>query len=298
MILNGKYTEYRSFIVNRLLKLFPAYWVVLALCVYFSPPKLAALPPLWWAFYTLSNTFMLGSHFTSAIVEQAGQLTWLPFSTPLNGQEMSWKYLYIGPVWSLSVELLFYLIAPFVVTRAHFRYKMAAMLAVSAGACAFLLSRNAWTVPWSYNFLLPNLVFFMLGACAYRFYVSGAFQRVYSVPAACCALLLQTLYVVGYQFVPNDVNVQLVNINIDKVALGVLLFSTTIPLVFELARRSKIDRFLGDLSYPVYVSHFLFIGYFPYWRELHPLVGTLVLSVALDLLVIKTIDRYRARLVK
>ena len=100
MILNGKYHSYSSFVINRALKLFPAYWVVLILCVIYSESKLTGLSLGWYLYYLISNIFILGSHFTSAIIEQTDGLMILPFGSTITLQEMTWKYLYFVPVWS------------------------------------------------------------------------------------------------------------------------------------------------------------------------------------------------------
>jgi peptidoglycan/LPS O-acetylase OafA/YrhL len=42
-------------------------------------------------------------------------------------------------------------------------------------------------------------------------------------------------------------------------------FALSIPFVFAITKTSQIDRFLGDLSYPIYVSHLLVIGAFAYY---------------------------------
>lgn len=39
-----------------------------------------------------------------------------------------------------------------------------------------------------------------------------------------------------------------------------LVFSLAIPVIFRLTSKSKTDKFLGDLSYPIYIIHFLIIA--------------------------------------
>jgi len=34
-----------------------------------------------------------------------------------------------------------------------------------------------------------------------------------------------------------------------------LLLAFAIPKIFEMTKNSKIDRFIGDLSYPIYILH-------------------------------------------
>lgn len=222
----------------------------------------------------------------------------LPFGDTILAHEMTWKYLYIGPVWSLSVEFLFYLTAPFLLTRPHFGKKMGAIFFISTSAYAFLISKNSWTIPWSYNLFCPSFYLFGLGAISWRLYNTSISKIVINKNLGFIAFLLTLIYVVAYQYVPTQINLKLVSIILDPVSTGIILFTSSIPFIFELTKRSKIDSFFGDLSYPIYISHFFIIYYFPYLKHWHPLVGTIILSLILNLCLIKNTDKLRARLVR
>ena len=74
-----------------------------------------------------------------------------------------------------------------------------------------------------------------------------------------------------------------------------------LPLAFQLTKRSRIDRYLGELSYPIYLSHLLVISVALYsgWTgtRLALLIVVLVLgaSIALHEVVQRPVDRLRAR---
>jgi peptidoglycan/LPS O-acetylase OafA/YrhL len=93
MIVNGKYANYSSFIINRGLKLFPSYWVVLVLCYIYSENKISGLDGCWKVYCFIFNVFMIGSHLTSAIVERAGNLGLLPFGEVISSSELTWMFL-------------------------------------------------------------------------------------------------------------------------------------------------------------------------------------------------------------
>lgn len=298
MILNGKYSSYLSFVINRALKLFPAYWIVLILCVIYSESKITGLSLWWTLYYLMSNILMLGSHFTSVIIEQPGGLTILPFGSIITAQQMTWKHLYIGPVWSLSVEIIFYLLAPFLLTRRWFKYKMLSMLLISILAYLFLSNNKSWFVPWNYNFFAPNLFLFMLGALAWRFYVSATFGGLNNKVAGYFSLALLASYILGYQYLPSQLGLGLLDVTLDPAAIGVILFTLCIPFVFAVLKNNKVDNFFGNLSYPIYISHFFVIFYFPYFKYVHPIIFTILLSLIIEIFVIKSIDRYRIKLVK
>jgi len=78
-----------------------------------------------------------------------------------------------------------------------------------------------------------------------------------------------------------------------------------IPFIFELSKRSKLDRFTGELSYPMYISHLLMLDISE--RILHKysidnkylsLLGavlTIVFAIVLVLLVSKRLESFRAK---
>jgi len=196
----------------------------------------------------------------------------------------------------LSVEIVFYFLAPFLLAHGYFKRKMLLMFVVSFVVNFFLVMHHAWRPPWNYNFLLPVLYLFMLGALGWRLYHSTLFKTYYHWSMGVGALLLLGGYIVGYQFMPKQINLYLRNVEL--ASLGIILFATAIPFVFEFSKSNKIDRFFGDLSYPLYIGHFFIIHYFPYWKQWNPLIGSIILAIILDVCVIKTIDRYRERLVR
>lgn len=299
LILNGKYASYASFIINRFLKLFPAYWIVLMLCVLYGPRiNFQALSLPLSIYYLFSNLFIIGSNLTAVFVEQAGHLTVSALNIPLEIQHKAPDYLYLPIIWSLSVEIVFYFLAPFLLAHGYFKRKMLLMFGVSFLVNFFLVMHHAWRPPWNYNFLLPNLYLFMFGALGWKLYSSSAFKKIYDWKIGCGALLLLLAYIVSYQFMPKQISLYLISRKVELASLGIILFAIVIPFVFEFSKSNKIDRFFGDLSYPLYIGHFFIIHYFPYWRQWNPLIGSMILAIILDVCVIKTIDRYRERLVK
>lgn len=74
------------------------------------------------------------------------------------------------------------------------------------------------------------------------------------------------------------------------------------PFLFNLTRRSRLDNMLGQLSYPVYLSHILVLeiltrtGVGRLDKGLVAAVLTLALSVALYLFVDRPIERIRTRI--
>lgn len=42
----------------------------------------------------------------------------------------------------------------------------------------------------------------------------------------------------------------------------IILFAFSVPVIFNATKSNKIDRFIGELSYPVYIVHFPIIRFF------------------------------------
>ena len=84
-----------------------------------------------------------------------------------------------------------------------------------------------------------------------------------------------------------------------------LLLIFLMPAAFSYTSNIKIDRYLGDLSYPVYIVHYAVVWFWvlvrerlfdtPYVSVLHLglLVLTLALAVALFHFVIKPMEKFR-----
>jgi peptidoglycan/LPS O-acetylase OafA/YrhL len=75
--------------------------------------------------------------------------------------------------------------------------------------------------------------------------------------------------------------------------------AVALPFVFNAFKDIHADRWLGDLSYPIYLTHLIVVGFvltfevpMAMWAAL---AATLALSISLLLLVDEPIDRWRQR---
>jgi peptidoglycan/LPS O-acetylase OafA/YrhL len=87
-----------------------------------------------------------------------------------------------------------------------------------------------------------------------------------------------------------------------KQAVLFILEVFAIPFIFILTKNYKFDRFLGNLSFPIYLSQTLILKItiaksFPKIISLGftTLVLTIGLSILLDMLIAKPIEKYRQR---
>ena len=75
--------------------------------------------------------------------------------------------------------------------------------------------------------------------------------------------------------------------------------TVTVPWIFNAFKDNRWDRWIGDLSYPVYLSQLIVIGLvltfnppFPIWMAIG---GTFAISIAIMLLIERPVDRWRQK---
>jgi peptidoglycan/LPS O-acetylase OafA/YrhL len=313
LVLNEKYrpesSSYSLFISNRFLRLFPAYSAVLLLTlllalVVSSVSRSADLPfVIAWHSLTSIDWFSAALLIGSQIV-MWGQDLYL-FFTLKHGALSFWPDFHTAPqplypllvipqAWTLGLEFSFYLIAPFVVRRS-----VAAIMIVFTTSLGVRLCLQFWFGyqgdPWSYRFFPSELAVFLIGALAYRVYklptigFDGRSYRLFAIAILCLAAVLL-------------INRWHGGSRIASVAFWALAVGA-IPFLFRTTMDKTIDRYLGELSYPIYICHFLVIWFLDavttfgssVTRGSSIIVMTLIVSAALYQAIDRPVDAWRHR---
>ncbi|MGF9562913.1 acyltransferase [Neorhizobium sp. BT27B] len=306
--LNKKYAATRlgrlHFYWNRAIRLYPMYWAWLIITVLLYLTVATAIEyqkvvidgsreaAMFWSEHAnaaSSGTLLLAalgnitglfidSFLALDLARETGQL--IPRSA-----DGAWAmgFIFIGQYWTIGVEIVFYLVAPWVVTRPLLS---AVILALSA--TGYLGRAWLWLV-WYLGLPLAlehlrapdHLWFFMLGsllAGAYMEITSSDRRPRISFGLMVCAFggvaifgdtLFPTADFPWWQFV------------------GLTL---TIPILFSLTSGGKVDGFIGDLSYPVYIVHFQVIQMLGTYFQPSGLLFA-VASVAIAVPMVLLIDR-------
>ncbi|HEX4507609.1 MAG TPA: acyltransferase family protein [Alphaproteobacteria bacterium] len=239
LIFNEKYAALPSgrerFYINRLLRIYPSYYVALIATLavvgvghtVFGGNHFDPMPR--WAAAVFANLFIFGQELLPAPDPQNAQLELVP------------------QAWSLSVELCFYILAPFIVTRST--RSLTAAFFVFAGFR--LAMAHLWDVPlmpWRYYLLPSDIVFFLIGSVSYRAYAlfrSSQYFPWLGVPAA-AILLAYMLFLPLWKAADID----------GPRSWGFFLaVAGATPFLFHLTRNSRLDRAIGNLSYPFYAIH-------------------------------------------
>lgn len=161
--------------------------------------------------------------------------------------------LYFVPqAWTLGIELVVYLLAPWLFSRSP--WIIAAVTAASLVARAVGYQSGLCGDPWDHRFFPFELALFGAGALAFRL-APPKFRRSKLVGATGAFLIAMAL--ASYQFLPTT-QVGFSGFRFNQAALLVLVVVFIAPL-FELSTTLSWDRRLGELSYPIYLGHLLVI---------------------------------------
>lgn len=277
LVLRTKYrTDVGRFYTARLTRLLPMYWLVLltslGLCIglylvfqksYGLVHGFGMVPSVWlYPVALVANAFLVGSDvillYEGVARVSAEQLLALPAA------------------WSLSTELLFYSIAPFLLNRRVAVIATVFALLLAVRVAIWIPAGGEWTV-WNYYFSISSLHLFLLGSLAYLAYehLSGVawFAKSTQVVgtlalAAVAALIL--FYKASGLFGFQDYRYY-------------LLFAASLPFIFARFRESSWDRAWGEYSYPLYLTHGLVLTFYRPLYRLIPnefrIYGVLVLSL-------------------
>ena len=302
---NGRFLFY----TNRAARIYILYWAVLVISIVVALvtkwlthdfPSYWGSPPRGLLPYTL---------FTNAWIFGSSWAYWLGFASPpyvtiddgslyftmdyTSSQYPVWRTMILGPAWTLDLELCFYLLAPLLLSL-RLRY----ILAIVATS---LLARFSWYAmghdadPWNYRFFPFEIGLFMLGAAAYRVSRMLAWQPSPTILKIVFAALVGSILGYGMLGLPHGSFNSFVYL---------FIFAALIPYVFNLTRSWRFDRFLADMSFPLYLAHWpvgsisiyirdRFLLPAPEYRGLIPAIASIAAAALLVIFVERPVERWR-----
>lgn len=271
LIINEKYAKknkgYSLFLTNRLLRLLPIYWAILAIStllsflMYFlkdNPLLLhqffkSSLDPFSLFFLIFTNLLILGQDIVLFLGLDIVNKS-LVFTSDFSKFDIAaHNFLIIPQAWTISLELLFYLIAPFLV-----RLKLAILFLIvfTSTLLRFVIYKNGFDFdPWTYRFFPLEIAFFVFGIIAYNLYNKyypksindRKLELIYGM-----ILILILILTLAFQYLPIDYSV--------KKWFYYLVIMFSVPCIFDFTKKITTDRLIGELSYPIYLSHILIIS--------------------------------------
>lgn len=272
-----------AFYKSRILRIFPTYFICLCLLIMVSPQwisRITSANPYNLAIILFNNIFIVSQDFLRFI--NMGNMTVLPQS------------------WTLSIELMFYFIAPFILTR-----NIAWLIIIFTISMTIRLILNQYQLnqhDWLYGFFPNEIAIFLLGAMGYRFYEKFLSQIHHSNILSLLGAILSSYLIYFYLFKWNQIhgggwgNTHGVGV-LYGYWIALFLTAITLPFLFALSKHSKIDRYIGELSYPIYLVHFTIIVYI---RDKIPseYQSTVILltTIVLSIIILHTIEMPMAKL--
>ena len=341
LILTTKYTvdhpnRFWLFISNRFLRIYPCYYVVLLLSLAFyaaasfylhhPADRLVLWQTAWrhghiWGlfFVSLCQLTVIGMDAVCVFVYNLAQgihlpgpdtaaasVAWLPTAgADPSGTVPAWRFMFVPQSWSISIELLFYLVVPWLISwRTRNLVILAGLSLVSYFAsCLFVYPALADLL--GYFFLPFHLFLFILGMLACRHSADFLARVTQPFKIAMVAALFGGL--AFSQFLPTE-TWKLLPVE-PRSFICIVLVALSLPILFDWTKSSRFQKWIGDLSYPVYICHILvkwvLLGLMgvskkgvtspPGWGLL---LGSIALAALLLWLVDYPIDRWRQRRVK
>ncbi|MBW7845363.1 MAG: acyltransferase [Bacteroidia bacterium] len=307
LVLTDKYETtswkgYKVFITNRLLKLYPVYWFTIAMILtlgavalltnkstyifnyYIVHKDLLTLPN--FIYFIFTNIFIVGQDVLFFIGFEKGTYFFQPDYS--NAKISLHRFLFMKQAWTISLEIYFYLLVPFLN-----KFKNSAIILIICALFAmrfYTYSNGYFDTPWSYQFFPFELGFFLIGLLMHRWYKAN--KSSISQNVSFVTLFLIITYTFIFQYLGSD--------SLLQKYIYLFLFACSIPFIFAATKSNKIDRLIGETSYPIYIIHG-FIGLIIV--VLAPNIGnnsgilnlsiSFVFAILFNQIVFKYIERYR-----
>lgn len=199
----------------------------------------------------------------------------------------AYKLLIVPQAWTIGVELLFYLTVPFLVKRRNIT--LIAIVVTSIVLRFYMAKKGFGHDPWNYRFFPFEIGLFILGGLGYRAYARIQYLRnINYISAAILVCVIISLF--AFQFLPIGGNIK--RLFSFYIAIGI-----SIPFIFHASRKSKYDRVIGELSYPVYITHHIiatcsYLFFEKFTLELHERQLFCIPIIFLSLLTSFLINKY------
>jgi peptidoglycan/LPS O-acetylase OafA/YrhL len=227
-LIHGHYNAPRhigSFYVDRALRIFPQYLFYMGAA-------------LLWQLATGTTTLFL-THSPTA-TDLLNNFTVIPLNFFMfNGSD---AYTLVPPAWSLGAELQFYILAPVMLIWP----RIGAVLAAASLLVQLLAMHAVLNTDWyGYRLLAGVLWFFAAGMLMFHLRPKAVAAAALIAPAAALVLYaylrVRHLNVISYN---------------TEVLAG---WAAGVPLVLWLGRRrgGRLDHLAGDVSYGMFLNHFL-----------------------------------------
>lgn len=256
------YPSIRRFYINRYLRIYPIYFTValLSLLAFTFALAIGKNVNFFKVYLNSTLTANLLLIFSNATIFLQDWVMFLGiqnneliFTTDFRKSDVVlYPALILPQAWTLGVELTFYLVAPFILTKKRF---LLILLTLSIALRFYLiyigLGEND---PWTYRFFPTELALFLLGSLAHqvlRPYYQKKIPETHIKKYANISTYTLILITLLYWLIPVNEAI--------KTIIFFSIFLIFMPLTFIFQSNHDFDKWIGNLSYPIYICHILII---------------------------------------
>lgn len=194
-------------------------------------------------------------------------------------REAMWSRSIDGIIWTLDIEVKFYLVAALMagLFRARSMWVFVAPLVVAALMFGLMSPGEGWLMisPWVYKMALglshaaPYVIFMFIGTVFHYLHVQAIRSEVAMFLAA--GLFLLSFTMMGHGVAPRSVQAQIWSYGFAVVCFAA---AASFPALFV---GNRVTNFLANISYPLYVVHgisgyvtlhFMIVAGWPAWLAL------------------------------
>ena len=298
MIINN-YKNNIAFFKSRYLRLFPVYFICLIIAYYLGDGETAhnqklfnndQVPLITHLFLSFTNIFIFFQDLVMFISVKGGEFFFT--SNFKSSDPPLYHFLFIPQAWTLGIELSFYMLAPLMIKKKNIKLIIFLIL-LSLTLRLLLIFFDFKGDPWTYRFFPSELALFLLGSLSY--YIFSDLNIRMSKIKIYLIYILIIVFTFCYSFIGLP-------------GRSIIYFSLVVSslwFIFQETKNSKIDKFLGELSYPVYCSHLLINSYIfnkinfisnndlIFFTSFAKLFIIIIISAIIYFLIQIPVDRYR-----
>lgn len=259
---------YFNFYISRFLRIFPLYWLCAVLTfIFFDTLNISGYNPKEIAIFLLNNALIVGQDilrlFSYDFMEKSFSLlpAYAENMTYIQSQQITFGNSYftiMGQSWTLAVEIWFYFVAPFVLFRSNI-ILVGVITASMVGR--FIFAYYGYTHHTFLDGIILNEIgIFLCGALSARFYKhfleNHKSDNLKKVGFFVLPIMIAYYCYIWRAFPGGAWGQGMFNVPYkywSVIAATILM----LPWIFHSFQEIRWDRMLGDLSYPVYISHLL-----------------------------------------
>lgn len=258
-LISSKYKSKLEFYASRFLRIFIPYWIILAIVLIVSSSS----------GFLFDKWLMLDPYFANPLEKNSLWEVVLVAATNITLFFQDWvvtfmldqhEFRVIPQAWTIGIELTFYLLVP-LLHKLNNRYLIGVcLISISARILSYQFL-DLQHSPWDHRFFPFELSLFILGmlGCRMRSLLPERiikFNPKRSTGYIFSSFILLTLFFISLK--GTNALITLIGYHYATL-ISYVAWACLIPVFFQVFSKSRQDRIIGELSYPVYLVHVLVI---------------------------------------